>query len=61
MRAYDEAGEFLFGATIHAADDAAAVAKFDSLPLHGRRAELLDGRRQVAVRAAAARSENRTA
>ncbi|HEY8618234.1 hypothetical protein [Phenylobacterium sp.] len=54
MRAYADDGGFLFGATIHASDDENAVQKFRSLPLRGRRAELLDGGRRVAVRPAAA-------
>jgi hypothetical protein len=50
MRAYDSAGAFAFGATLHAADDDAACSKFESLPLQGHRAELLNGARLVAVR-----------
>lgn len=52
VRAYEADGEFAFGATFISANVGLAYDRFSELPLAGRRAVLLYGRQEIAVREA---------
>lgn len=52
VRAFRADGDFAFGVTLSCKDAAAAIAKFNTLPLGGLRAELLYRGQVIARRAA---------
>lgn len=50
VRAYTRDGRFAFGATLNCRDAESAIARFDTLPLDGHRAELVYRDKVIAAR-----------